>query len=131
MATATNLSDRFDSARERIDEEIQRVQRELQARRKRIEKQLTHGRKSIEKQTRRQVQHLRESELVQQFERLRVEANQQLGNAIEAVLGVLQIASKGDVERIEKKLSKINKRLKEMEGARRSNGQPPAHLSSV
>jgi hypothetical protein len=123
MEQVTSLADRFESARERIDEEVERVQKEIQARRKRFEKQLNTGRKNIEKQTRKQVKQLRQISLVKELEKLRDEANRRIEEAVESVLGALQIASKGDVDRIDRKLSKINKRLKDMERTRKTNGQ--------
>lgn len=135
--------DRFNAARERIDDELQRVQRELQARRKRLEKRLDSGRKNIEKrfdssrksfekQTRKQVEQLRDEvrryPLVKRLEELRVETTRVVEDALGNVLGVFQIASKADVDKIDRKLSKINKKLKELERTRTTNGQqPPAH----
>ena len=51
---ATNFVDesreRIHSARERIDSEFKKAQKDLDARRKRLEKQLTKNRKSFEKE---------------------------------------------------------------------------------
>jgi hypothetical protein len=132
---ATSIAERFDTARGRIDEEVQRVQKQIQARRKQLERQLTSSRKSIEKQTRKQVKQLRgelsRSSVVQQLERIREDAGRQLEGALETMLGVLQIASKGDVQRIDRKLSKLNKKLKEMERTRRTNGQARQEVAQV
>jgi hypothetical protein len=132
---ATTMADRFDTARERIDEEVQRVQKQIQVRRKQLERQLASGRKSIEKQTRKQVKQLRgelsRSSVVQQLERLREDAGRQLEDALETLLGALQIASKGDVQRIDRKLSKLNKKLKEIERGRRTNGQGHREIAQV
>jgi len=129
--TATNLVDesreRISSARERIDEEIQRVQKELASRRKDIELQLSRGRKSFEKQTRRQVRQIqkdiRKNSWIRRAEELRDEATRQFEDALEGVLGTLQIASKTDVRKIDRKLGKLSKRLKEIERVRQTNGQ--------
>ena len=132
---ATSFVDRFDTARERIDEEVQRVQKELKSRRKRIEKQFASGRKSIEKQTRKQVKQieadLKQNSIVQQLERARDEAGRQIETVFETVLGALQIASKGDVKRIDRKLTKLNKKLKDIERARKGNGQAPGPIAQV
>ena len=130
MAEA-GIAERFDNARERIDEEISRVQKEIQSRRKRLEKQLTSSRKSFEKQTRKQVKQIRKSSLVQQFEKASDEAGRQIENALEGILGALQIASKGDVDRIDRKLNKLTKRLKDIERARKGNGQAPSQVAQV
>lgn len=130
---ATSIVGRFDTARERLDEEVQRVQRQIQARRKQLEKQIASGRKTIEKSTRKQVKQLRSdlSPMVERVERIRDEAARQIEGALEAVLGALQIASKGDVERIDRKLSKLNKKLKEIERARKTNGHSPTQIAQV
>jgi hypothetical protein len=132
---ATSLVDRFDTARERIDEEVQRVQKEIKTRRKRIEKQIASGRKNIEKQTRKQVKQietdLKKNQVVQQLERVRDEAGRQVETVLETVLGALQIASKGDVNRIDRKLTKLNKRLKDIERSRKGNGQAPGPIAQV
>jgi hypothetical protein len=132
---ATTLVDRFDTARGRIDEEVQRVQKEIKTRRKRIEKQIASGRKNIEKQTRKQVKQLqgdlKKNSVVQQLERAADEAGRQVEGVFEAILGALQIASKGDVNRIDRKLTKLNKKLKDIERARKGNGQAPGPVAQV
>ena len=52
-------------------------------------------------------------------------ARGQIESRVERALGVFQIASKGDVHRLDKKLSQISKKLKDLEKARRSNGAEP------
>ncbi len=159
---ATSFTDRIESARGRIDDEIGRVQKQIQARRKQIEKQintgrkqiekqintgrksfekqltssrksfekqLTSSRKSFEKQTRKQVKDLRQSPVVQEVERIGGEVNRQLEGVFDRLLGVLQIASKNDVDRIDRKLTKLNKRLKDMERSRKTNGHTPAQAA--
>ena len=131
---ATTLTDRFDSARERIDEEIQRVQRQIQTRRKRLEKQISSGRKSIEKQTRKQVKQLerdlRKNPVVKRFDRFQADATKQIESALTSVLGALRIASTSDVRQVDRKIARLNKKLKDMERERATNGKqpPPAQL---
>ena len=131
----TSFADRFDTARERIDDEIQRVQREISTRRKRLERQLSSGRKTFEKQTRKQVKQirgeLRRNPLVRELERFQDGVGRQLEGAFETVLGAFQIASKSDVQRIDRKLTKLTKRLKEIERGRKSNGQAQAPIREI
>jgi len=133
--TATTFVDRFDTARERIDTEVQRVQKELRRGRKRLEKQISSGRKNFEKQTRKQVRQLRgdieKNPVIQGIERARDEAGRQIEGALETVLGALQIASKGDVNRIDRKLTKLTKKLKDMERAKKGNGQAAGSIARV
>jgi Skp family chaperone for outer membrane proteins len=117
----------IESTRDRIDEEIQKVQKEVQTRRKRLERRYETNRKRFERQTRKQVKQLqselRSYSIVQRVEELQSEATQQIENIFESVLGALQIASSSDVKKIDRKLTKLTKRLKDIETARRSNGQ--------
>ena len=119
--------ERLHAARERIDEEVQRVQKELQTRAKKIERQFETGRKNFEKQTRKQVRQIekdiRKSPIVKQLDRLRGRAGQVVEETLDGVFGVLQVASKSDVKKIDRKLTKLTKRLKDIERARQSNGR--------
>jgi Skp family chaperone for outer membrane proteins len=121
--------ERVSSAFERIPEELQRVQREIQKRRKTFERQLAGSRRDlgkrtreIEKRTRRQVERVRAEirrlPLAKRVDRLRTEAERAFERSVDAFLGVLQIASKSDLDRIDKKLGQMSRRLKEMERAR-------------
>jgi len=129
--------------------ELQRVQRDLRARRKKIEKRLETGRKDIEKrieaqrkqiekrfetqrkQIEKRTQKLR-SELeknpaVKRLETFRKDASKQFEQGVSTVLHRLQIASKSDLDRIDRKISAINKQMKEMGGRRkRANGTATA-----
>jgi hypothetical protein len=121
--------ERVSSAFERIPDELQRVQREIQKRRRSLERQLAGGRRGLEKRTRdlekrtrRQVQRLRTEigrvPLGRRIDQLRSAAEKTLERGVDTFLGVLQIASKSDLERIDKKLGQVSRKLKEMERTR-------------
>lgn len=118
--------ERFNSARERIDGEVERIQKELRTRSERIERQISRRRKSFEKQTRKQVKQiekeLQKSEVVKTLQGWRSQAESLLEDTFESVLGSFQIASKSDVKKIDRKLTKLTKRLKDMERVRQTNG---------
>ncbi len=118
--------ERLSAARDRIDDEIQRVQEELNGRRKRLEKQFAKNRKSVEKQARKQVKQiqrdLRKSPVVKGLEKWRGRAESQFGEAVESLLATFQIASRDDLNRIDRKLGRISKRLAQMERQRTTNG---------
>jgi len=118
--------ERITAARERVDSEISRIQKDLAGRRKKIEKQISTSRKSFEKQTRKQVKQIekeiRTSEVVKTLEGWRSQAESLLEETFEGVLGALQVASKNDVKKIDRKLTKLTKRLKDIERARQTNG---------
>jgi len=133
MAEQTNIVregiDRVSSAFERIPDEVQKMQRELQKRRKTFERQLAGGRRDlekrtreIEKRTRRQVERLRTEfrrlPLTRRVDRLRSDAEKAIERGFDAFLGILQIASKSDLDRIDKKLGQVSRKLKEMERSR-------------
>ena len=128
--------ERVSSAFERIPDELQRVQRELQKRRRSLERQLAGGRRDfekrtreLEKRTRRQVQRLRSEigrvPIGRRVVELRSGAEKALERGVDAFLGVFQIASKSDLERIDKKLGQMSRKLKEIE-TRRGNGHASA-----
>lgn len=128
--TQTSIVDegreRLNAARDRIDEEIQRVQQDLNGRRKRLEKQFAKNRKSFEKQTRKQVRELqrdlRKNSVVKGLEKWRGQAESQFGEAVERVLGTFRLASRDDLGRVERKLARINKRLTQIERDQASRG---------
>jgi len=116
--------------------ELQRVQKELRVRRKKIEKRLETGRKDIEKrfatqrkdlekrletqrkQIEKRTQKLRAEiekyPAVQRLDAIRKDATKQFEQGASRVLNSLQIASKSDLDRIDRKISAINKQMKEM-----------------
>jgi len=119
--------ERVSSVFKSIDGELRRVQKQLQTRRKSFEKQLASGRRDIERQTRKQVKRLqtelRKSPLIKRAQNLRGEATEQIDSAVERVLGALQIATKNDLDRIDRKLTVLTRKLKELDrGGRRSSG---------
>jgi len=153
MPETTNLFqdgvERVRDAYDSLSPQIQRVQRELRTRRKKIEKRFETGRKDIEKriatqrkdiekrletqrkQFEKRTQKLR-TELekypaVKRLETIRKDATKQFEQSVSTVLNRLQIASKSDLDRIDRKISAINKQMKEMGGRRkRANGTATA-----
>lgn len=126
--------DRVTSVFRSIDGELRRVQRQLKTRRKSFEKQLASGRRDIEKQTRRQVKRLqtelKKNPLVKRAQTLRGEATSQIDSAVDRVLGALQIATKNDLDRIDRKLNVLTRKLKDLDrGGRRAagNSEAPSH----
>lgn len=118
--------ERLTAARERIDDEIQRIQEELNGRRKQLEKQFAKNRKSVEKQTRKQVKQiqrdLRKSPVVKGLEKWRGRAESQFGEAVESLLATFQIPSRHDLNRIDRKLGRISKRLAQIESEHTTSG---------
>ena len=130
-----------DRARERVDEEVQKVQTEFQARRRRVEKEFSSRRKqvekefssrrkSFEKETRKQVKQFRteieKNSLVKELQRLQGEVTKQLESTLEALLARFRVASQMDLKRIDRKLTKINQRLKNIERTKTTHSRTPA-----
>lgn len=110
--------DRVRAAFGTLEEEFERVQRRLRARRRDLEKQLRSGRKDLEKRTRKLRSEVLSSSAVKRIDTLRKDAQRQLEDGVGNLLGVFQIASKSDVERIDRKISQLNRKLREIEEAR-------------
>lgn len=107
-----------------------RMQREFKARRKSIEKQVTSSRKDFEKKTQKQVRRLRtefrKNTYVKRAQRAVDDATKQFEQGVDNVLEVLQIASKRDLSRIDRKLNQINKKLRDLEKSKQGNGAAQA-----
>jgi hypothetical protein len=98
---------------------LQKLQRQIDARRKTVEKELGARRRKLEQRTQKEV-----SRLVSQAQRLPLvkraaslgeDVSRQLETGVETVLGVFQIASRGEVERLDRKLNQIARKLRELE----------------
>jgi len=110
---------RVRTAAESLDHRFRALQKRLGAQRKSFEKRIESQRKTIERRTQRQLERLlsrlRESKFAHRAETLREDATQRLETGATALLGALQIASKGDLDRIDRKLSQLSRKLKDIE----------------
>ena len=106
---------RVRSAAEGFDQGFRRLQKRLDVRRKSLEKRFEHERKLIEKRTQRLLDRVRDSKLAHRAETWREDAAQRLETGASALLGVFQIASKGDLDRLDRKLSQLTRKLKDIE----------------
>ena len=118
--------DRVRGAFENLDDEFQRVQKQIQTRRKSIEKRLDTQRKDLEKRTRKEVKRiqkgLRKYPVVKRAESIADDASRQLEQGVDRILATFQIASRHDLDRIDRKLGKINRKLREIEKAGKTTG---------
>ncbi|MBW2270270.1 MAG: hypothetical protein JRH16_17030 [Deltaproteobacteria bacterium] len=112
--------ERIHSARERIDSEFKKAQKDLEGRRKRLEKQLSKNRKGFEKQTKQLRKDLEKNSIVKQLNRWRNDAEDQFEDVLGSLLGSLQIATQSDVKKIDRRLSKISRQLKELDASKQS-----------
>jgi len=110
---------RVRTAAETLDRGFQRLQKRFDSQRKTLEKQLGSRRKALTKRTQAQVEQIvalvRDNALIQRAESLREDATRQLETRVGTLLGALSIASKGDLEKIDRKLSQISRKLRDLE----------------
>jgi len=96
--------DRIQSAFENAQTEIERVQSDLQSRRKKFEKRAEKEFKRISKQ-------IRKNETVKRAVAFQQDLGAQVEAGLDSVLGNLQIASRRDLDKLDKKLNKISRKL--------------------
>ena len=126
MAQHETLSEatesRINEAVQFVDDEFQRVQKELSARRKSLEKEFASKRKSVEKRTRKELKRiqteLKKNPIVKRAEEVRKDVTKQVETRVDSLLGMMQIAPKSEVQRLNKKLTSLNRRLKAAEESR-------------
>jgi hypothetical protein len=109
-----------------IENDFERVQKRLKARRKSIEKQVASNRKKFEKETQKRVKRLRtelrKNTYVKRAQDVVDDATKQFEKGVDSVFDTLNVASKRDLSRIDRKLSQINRKLREIEKAKAGNG---------
>ncbi len=113
-----------------FDDEFQRVQKELGARRKALEKEFATRRKTVERRTRKELKRiqseLKKNPIVKRADAVRKDVTKQVETRVDSLLGLMQVASRSDVQRINKKLTTLNRRLKAIEDRRKTNGSSPS-----
>jgi hypothetical protein len=107
-----------------------RVRKQLRARGKEIDKR----RKSLERETQKRVKRFRKefekNRYVKRAQSAFDDASKQVEKNVESVLGVLNVASKRDVGRIDRKLNQINRKLREIEKAEKADTSVSAASSN-
>lgn len=100
--------DRVQSAFGSVQEELERLQKELGKRRRSFEKE-------AQKRVRQLRSELRKNGLVKRAESFQKDAARRLETGVESVLSTFQIASQGDLKRIDRKLGQISRKLTALE----------------
>jgi len=100
---------------EQIRSRIRRIQREVANRRKAFEKELTARRRTLQKELARVQKQLARQPLVKRATALRADAQSRLEASVAGVLEVLPLATKAEIDRIDRKLRSIDRKLREME----------------
>ncbi len=105
------VQDSVDRAREvvrSLDKEFRKLQKRVDTQRRVLEREAS-------KRLIRFVKDVRENPVIKRAEALQKDASRQVERGVENVLGAFQIASKSDLQRIDRKLNQINRKLKEIE----------------
>ena len=68
---------------------------------------------------------LQKNEYVKRARKFRKDANKRFESSVDDLLGTFQIATASDVKKLDRKLSQISKKLKEIEAARASQPAAP------
>ena len=112
-----------------VEESIDRVQnavRSFEGEFEKLQKEFGKRRKQFRRDTQKQVKKiradLRSRPLVKRAESLRSDAAKQLDSGVDSVLSLLRIASRSDVEKLDRKLGQINRKLNQMEKGGRHTG---------
>ena len=134
MAEHETLSEaresRINEAVQFFDDEFQRVQKELSTRRKSLEKEFATRRKTVESRTRKELKRiqseLKKNPIVKRADAVRKDVTKEVETRVDSLLGLMQVASRSDVQRINKKLTTLNRRLKAIEESRKTNGSSPS-----
>ena len=89
------------------------------------------SRKSFEKKTQKQVKRLRnelrKNSYVKRAQSVVEDATKQFEQGVDNLLEVLNIASRRDLSRIDRKLNQISRKLRDLEKAKQGNGASIAH----
>ncbi len=78
-----------------------------------LDNQIGKRRKAIEKRTRKELNGLRKK-LPKRVQRLQRDGTRWIEKRVNSVLGLFQLASKSDLDRIDRRLGEINRRLGEL-----------------
>jgi hypothetical protein len=127
MAQQTNFVqggvDRVRETVSSIESDLEKVQkrmrREFRTRSRSIEKQVATRRRRIERQTERRVKRLqttlKKNPYVKRAQGVVDDATKQFERGVDSVLEVLNVASRRDLNRIDRKLNQINRKLSGIE----------------
>ena len=99
-------------------EKLQSMFRSVESEFEKIQGQVSKRRAEFEKEAQRRVKKMskevRNSPLYKRADSFLKEANRQIEKNVDYVLGSLNIATRSDIRKLDKRLSQINKKLKEL-----------------
>jgi uncharacterized coiled-coil DUF342 family protein len=98
-----------------IENDLVRMQKRMKARRKKFEKETQKRVQKFEKEIRKNSYFKRAQGFVD-------DASKQIEKGVDSVFGALNLATKREVGRIDRKLNQINRKLRDIEKAKPGNG---------
>ncbi|MCH2169259.1 hypothetical protein MK489_00630 [Myxococcota bacterium] len=117
---------RFNDAYRSVDEGVKHLQQRLEAGRKTVEREIDTRRKLFEEQTRGQIEQIQGHAVVQRVLSIKSDTTRQIETSIQSLLDLFDIASKSDIQRVDKKLKQLNRKLRDLEQAKTTNGATAA-----
>ena len=109
--------DRIENAFKSIEKDLKRLQKRADRRRRQFERQ-------AEKRVKQLQSDIRTNRVVTRAEDLRSEAVKAIEDQVDSVLANLRIASQADFSKLERKVSQLNRKVRELE--KQSKQAPPA-----
>ena len=106
---------------DRVREAVSSLESDFDKVQKRAEQQFRAQRKSLEKRAEKQVSRLRsefkKNPLVKRAQTAVDDASKQIEKNVDSLLEALNVASQRDLQRVDRKLNKINKKLRDLENS--------------
>jgi phage shock protein A len=135
MADASFIQEgvgRVQSALKSLDKEYRRVQKQADARLRRVEKRAERQIKRLRAGLQRSPLAKRAEDVRRRVEEARSEAQSMFEGRLEAMLGTLKIATRTEIEKLERKVALLNRKLNELEGAKaaRRKASPKGHAAA-
>ena len=122
--------DRVQSAFQSVEDEVQKLQKQIEDRtndfNKKAEKRLKRFRKDLKKNDVYRRAESRWEDVSKQLEERQKQIEERVEQGLESLLGAFQIASRGEVAKLDRKLNRINRRLKALDKAISEQGAAPA-----
>jgi len=107
MATESTGFDRFNDALRNLDDQMQDLREQFDDRRKDIEKEVRQRADDVQSQ-------LRKSPLYRRAEQVRKDWEEQISSARSSVYDVFGLATKSDIDKLNKKLNTISRKLTDL-----------------
>ena len=135
MAEASFIQEgvgRVQSALKSLDKEYRRIQKQADARLRRVEKRAERQIKRLRSGLMRSPLAKRAEDVRRRVEEARSEAQSVFEGRLEAMLGALKIATRTEIEKLDRKVALLNRKLHELEGTKpaRRKASPKGHAAA-